>query len=56
MTGGTDMTYFVRARDTAGYITLRRDTKEAAEKKAEELRELGCFEIEIIEEAKPEAA
>jgi hypothetical protein len=56
MIGGTDMAYFVRARDTAGYITLRRDTKEAAEKKAEELRELGCFEIEIIEEAKPEAA
>jgi hypothetical protein len=56
MIGGTDMAYFVRARDTAGYITLRRDTKEAAEKKAAELRELGCFEIEIFEEAKPEAA
>jgi hypothetical protein len=56
MIGGTDMTFYVRARDTAGYITLRRDTKEAAEKKAKELRELGCFEIEIVEEAKPEAA
>jgi hypothetical protein len=50
------MAFYVRARDAAGYITLRRDTKEAAEKKAEELRELGCFEIEIIEETEPEAA
>lgn len=50
------MTFHVRARDAAGYITLRRDTKEAAEKKAAELRELGCFEIEILEEAEPEAA
>jgi hypothetical protein len=57
MIGGTDMAFYVRARDAAGYITLRRATKEAAEKKAEELRELGCFEIEITEEeAKPEAA
>ena len=56
MIGGTDMTFHVRARDAAGYITLRRDTKEAAEKKAAELRELGCFEIEILEEAEPEAA
>ena len=50
------MTYLVRARDASGCITLRRDTREAAEKKAAELRELGCFEIEIIEDARPEAA
>ena len=50
------MTFYVRARDTSGYITLRRDTREAAEKKAAELRELGCFEIEIIEDIQPEAA
>ncbi len=50
------MTFYVRARDASGYITLRRDTREAAEKKAAELRELGCFEIEIIEQARPEAA
>jgi len=50
------MTFLVRARDASGYITLRRDTREAAEKKAAELRELGCFEIEIIEDARPEAA
>lgn len=50
------MTFYVRARDTAGYITLRRETREAAEKKAEELREMGCFEIEITEETQPSAA
>jgi hypothetical protein len=50
------MAFYVRARDAAGYITLRRDTKEAAEKKAEELRELGCFEIENNEETEPAAA
>ena len=50
------MAFYIRARDAAGYITLRRDTKEAAEKKAEELRELGCFDIEIAEDAQPEAA
>ena len=49
-------TFYVRARDAAGYITLRRDSREAAEKKAAELRELGCFEIEIIEEVPPKAA
>jgi hypothetical protein len=49
-------TYYVRARDAAGYITLRRDTREAAEKKAAELRELGCFEIEIVEDVQPRAA
>jgi len=50
------MTFYVRARDAAGYITLRRDTKEAAEKKAEELRQSGYFDIEIVEGAQPEAA
>ena len=50
------MAFYIRARDAAGYITLRRDTREAAEKKADELREMGCFEVEIIEEALPSAA
>jgi hypothetical protein len=56
MIGGTDMAFYVRARDSAGYITLRRDTKEAADKKADELRQAGCFEIEIVEDDQPEAA
>jgi hypothetical protein len=50
------MIFFIRARDAAGYITLRRETRESAEKKAEELRQLGCFEVEIIEEAASKAA
>jgi hypothetical protein len=30
-------------------IVLRRNTREAAQKKAEELRDMGWFEVEIIE-------
>ena len=30
------------------------ETREAAEKKAEELKQIGCFEVEIIEEAETE--
>ena len=48
--------YIVRARDAAGYVTLRRESREAAEKKADELRQIGCFDVEIIEEAEPSAA
>ncbi len=50
------MTFYVHARDAAGCITLRRDTHEAAVKKAEELRESGYFEVEIAKEAEPKAA
>ena len=48
--------FYIQARDAAGQITLRRETREAAEKKAEELRQIGCFEVEIIEEAGSQAA
>ena len=50
------MTFYIHARDAAGCITLRRETREAAVKKAEELKQIGCFEVEIVEEAKSEAA
>jgi hypothetical protein len=50
------MTFYIHARDAAGCITLRRETREAAAKKAEELEQMGCFEVEIMEEAKSEAA
>ena len=50
------MTFLIHARDAAGRITLRRETREAAEKKAEELRQMGCFDVEIVEEAEPKAA
>ena len=42
------MPYFVCARDGAGQIILKRDTREAAEKKAAELRDMGYFEVKII--------
>jgi hypothetical protein len=45
------MTFYIRARDAAGCITLRRDSQEAAVRKAEELRDTGYFDIEITEEA-----
>ena len=45
------MTFYIRARDTAGRLTLRRDIREAAAKKAEELEAMGYFEVEITEEA-----
>jgi hypothetical protein len=50
------MTFYIRARDAAGCITLRRDTQEAAVKKAEELRDSGYFDIEITEEADAKVA
>jgi len=53
---GSHMTFYIHARDGAGCITLRRETREAAAKKAEELEQMGYFEVEILEEAKSEAA
>ena len=50
------MPYFVCARDGAGQIILKRDTREAAEKKAAELRDMGCFEVNIVEKAEAKAA
>jgi hypothetical protein len=45
------MPYVVIARDGA----TSRESQEAAEKKAAELREMGCFDVEIIEKANREA-
>jgi len=49
------MPYVVIARDGATLLKLTRESQEAAEKKAAELREMGCFDIEIIEKANREA-
>jgi phosphoribosylformylglycinamidine (FGAM) synthase PurS component len=49
-------TFYIHARDAAGCVTLRRDTGEAAVKKAEELKQQGYFEIEITEEHESKAA
>lgn len=50
------MPYFVCARDGAGQIILKRDTREAAEKKAAELRDMGNFEVEIVAKSGEKAA
>ena len=50
------MTFYIRARDAVGCITLRRDTREAAVKKTEELEDMGYFDVEISEEAESKAA
>jgi hypothetical protein len=43
------MTYFIFARDGASRIVLKRESREAAEKKARELTDLGWFEVQIEE-------
>jgi hypothetical protein len=42
-----DVTYLIHARDGASQITLRRETREAALKKARELEDRGWFDVEI---------
>ena len=48
------MTYSIFARDGTSRIVLKRPSREAAEKKARELAELGWFEVQIAEEAQIE--
>jgi hypothetical protein len=40
--------YLIKAVDTSGAIALRRDTPQAALKKARELLADGCLDIEIV--------
>jgi hypothetical protein len=44
------MTYFIFARDGTSRIVLKRESREAAEKKARELTDLGWFDVRIDEE------
>ena len=44
------MTYFIYARDGAGLVVLRRDSEEAAQRRAAELKDMGWFDIDITEE------
>ena len=48
------MTYFIFARDGTSRIVLKRDSRDAAEKKARELTDLGWFEVKIEEEVQIE--
>ena len=50
------MTYFIFARDGTSRIVLKRDGRDAAEKKARELTDLGWFEVKIEEEIQIEDA
>lgn len=47
------MPYSIFARDGTSRIVLKRQSREAAEKKACELAELGWFEVQIAEEEAP---
>lgn len=50
------MSYFIFARDGTSRIVLKRDSQEAADRKARELADLGWFEVQIQREAQAEAA
>lgn len=50
------MTYFIFARDGTSRIVLKRESRDAAEKKARELTDLGWFEVRIEEEVQIENA
>jgi hypothetical protein len=46
---GIEMTYSIFARDGTSRIVLKRESREAAERKARELTDLGWFEVQIEE-------
>ena len=48
------MTYFIFARDGTSRIVLKRESREAAEKKARELTDLGWFDVRIEDEVRIE--
>jgi hypothetical protein len=48
------MTYLIFARDGTSRIVLKRESREAAIKKARELSEFGWFEVQIQEETQIE--
>lgn len=50
------MTYSIFARDGTSRIVLKRESREAAERKARELTDLGWFEVRIDDEGRIEEA
>ena len=50
------MAYSIFARDGTSRIVLKRESREAAEKKARELADLGWFEVQIDEKVQIEEA
>jgi hypothetical protein len=53
-TENSEVTYSIFARDGTSRIVLKRETREAAEKKARELTDLGWFEVQVKEQAQIE--
>jgi len=53
---GIQMTYSIFARDGTSRIVLKRESREAAERKARELTDLGWFEVRIDDEVRIEEA
>jgi hypothetical protein len=45
------MTYLILARDGTSRIVLKRESEDAATKKARELKEMGWFEVEVREDS-----
>ena len=50
------MTYSIFARDGTSRIVLKRESREAAERKARELTDLAWFEVQIDEKVQIEEA
>ena len=50
------MTYLILAYDGSGRVVLKRDSEEAALKKAAELRDFGWLKVEVIPRPRTEAA
>ena len=50
------MTYSIFARDGTSRIVLKRESREAAERKARELTDLGWFEVQIDEKVQIDEA
>ncbi|HVQ66905.1 MAG TPA: hypothetical protein VMT08_05355 [Bradyrhizobium sp.] len=50
------MAYSIFARDGTSRIVLKRESREAAERKARELTDLGWFEVQIDEKVQIEEA
>jgi hypothetical protein len=51
---GIQMTHSIFARDGTSRIVLKRESREAAEKKARELIDLGWFDVQIEDEVRIE--
>jgi len=50
------MAYSIFARDGTSRIVLKRESREAAERKARELTDLGWFEVQIDEKVQTKEA